>query len=132
MLSNLTSDSLKGSHIGGAASTSTAVLGGGVNRNEDNVGLTNVARDLRGEDQVGRARGDRLLLGIVDRALARAITGNAHNVGQARLVDGRVAGVPAADTDWVSVDNDDADMGVLEGNHSSSRATYMQEKKRVC
>jgi hypothetical protein len=42
---------------------------------------------------------------------------------QARLVDGRVAGVPSADSGHVSVHNGDLDVRVLEGNDCGGRAT---------
>jgi hypothetical protein len=43
---------------------------------------------------------------------------------KARLVDRRVLRVPATDTGLVTVDDDNLEMRVLEGNDSGSRATY--------
>ena len=58
VLGNNTSDSLKGRHVGGAASTNTTVLGGRVDSNKDNVGLADALGHVGGEEQVSRPCGD--------------------------------------------------------------------------
>lgn len=122
------SDSLKGSHVSGAASTDTTVLCGGVDGDEDNVSLADAASDVGAEEQVGRTLGQGRLLASAgveaDGSGSAAITGNTDDVVQTRLVDGRVLGVPAADSGLVSVDNGDLDVRVLVGNHGRGGTTY--------
>lgn len=132
VLGHKAGDGLEGSHVGGAAGTNTAFLGGGVDSHEDDVGLGDVAGDVSAEEEVGLSSSNRglallrddLVAGLARNVgVAAAITGNADNVVQARLVDGRVAGVPSADSGHVSVHNGDLDVRVLEGNDCGGRAT---------
>lgn len=133
VLGHKAGDGLEGSHVGGAASPNTAFLGGGVYSHKDDVGLGNVAGDVSAEEEVGLSSSNRGLAlegQFVVAGLARnvgrtaTIAGNADNVVQARLVDGRMARVPSADPGHVSVDDGDLDVRVLEGNNCSGRATY--------
>lgn len=66
---------------------------------------------------------------------ASAIASDADNVVQARLVDGGVLRVPAADTGLVTVDDDNLEVRVLEGNNSGSGTTLnksvMIRRKKV-
>lgn len=136
VLGHDTSDGLESTHISSAASTHTAVLGRGVDGNQDHVGLGDGAGDVGAEEQVALARGDGGLAivaagalavrgGLVGKGgLAGAVTGDADNVVQAGLVDGRVARVPAADAGLVAVNDGDLDVRVLEGNDGCGRATW--------
>lgn len=136
MLGDDAGDGLEGTHIGGAAGTDTTVLGGGVDGDQDHVGGGDGAGDVGAEEQVAGARGHGGLAIVVGGALAvggglvgegglaGTVTGDADDVVQAGLVDGRVARVPAADTGLVAVDDGDLDVGVLEGNDGSGRATW--------
>lgn len=132
ILGHEASDGLESSHVCGAAGTNTALLGGSVDGHQDNIGLGNVAGDVGAEEEVALSSSN---LGLAllgggshgglarDAGLTAAITGNADNVVQAGLVDGRMARVPSADTGHVSVDNGDLDMRVLESNDRGGRAT---------
>lgn len=136
VLSNDSGNSLESSHVGGAASTNTALLGRGVDGDEDNVGLGDACGDVGGEEEVALAGADADLAivggvgvgvgcGLVgEEGLAGAVAGDADNVMQAGLVDGRVPRVPAADAVLVTVDDGDLDVGVLEGEDGGGRATY--------
>lgn len=105
VLGNNSGDSLERGHVSGAAGTDTTVLGGGVDGDEDNVGLTNVLGDVGREEKVGLAGlKSNLVRGTVlvgDGRGTSAITSNADNVVQTGLVDGRVLRVPSADSGGV-------------------------------
>ena len=82
----------------GAAGADAARLGGRVDRHEHDVGLADVLVRVGGEEQVAAAAGadDLLEPGLVDRELVR---------------------VPRVDAGLVDVDDDDGDVGALEGDH---------------
>ena len=126
-------DGLESRHVGGTASTDTALLGGGVDGDEDHVSLGDVSSDVGREEEVALAAGHGDLA-ILGRRLAReagitaAVAGDTHNVVHARLVNGRVAGVPAADAHRVAVDDGDLDVWVLVGDDSGSRTTWVRDK----
>ena len=102
VLGNDSGNSLKGSHIGGYPGADTSLFGGGIDGNKDNIGLGNAVGDVGGEEEIaGAARHGGLAIvdggalrvrgGFVGEGrLAAAIAGNADNVVQARLVDGRM------------------------------------------
>lgn len=102
VLSNNTSDGLESSHVGGATSTDTTVLGRSVDSDENDIGLANAGSNISAEEKVARTRSD-LGLGLIagggfaargglvgKGGLAGTITGNADNVVQTGLVDGRM------------------------------------------
>jgi hypothetical protein len=127
------SDGLESSHVGGAASTDAALLGGRVDRDEDNIGFGDAAGHISGEEEVALAGSDTEVAkvgvdgvgvagGLVgEEGLAAAITGDADNVMQAGLVDGRVSRVPATNSGLVAVDDGDLDVRVLEGEDCRGR-----------
>lgn len=129
------SNSLEGSHVSCAAGTNTALLGRGIDGNEDHVGFANALGDVGSEEKVGRAarydglaifgRGQLTLGGTLagEGEVAGTISSNADNVVQARLVNRGVARVPTSNARFVSVDNRHLDVRVLEGNDGSGRAT---------
>lgn len=136
MLSNDTGNSLESSHVSSAASTNTTVLGGGVDGDEDNVGLADVLGNVGGEEQVGLALSNGDLAIVSSRALVvgsrligdggstATVTGDTDDIVQTGLVDGRVLGVPAADASDVSVNDGDLDVGVLESDDSGGGTTW--------
>jgi hypothetical protein len=138
VLSNDSSDGLESGHVSSAAGTNTTVLGGCVDSDKDDIGLANVLGNIGRKEQVGLAlidgdltlfSGGALAVGgrlARDLASSATITGDSDDIVQARLVDRRVAGVPASDTGDISVDDGNLDLGVLESNDSSSRATCKQ------
>lgn len=138
VLSDNASNSLESGHISGAAGTNTTVLCGSVDGNKNDISLADVLGDVGREEQIRLALidGNLALLGggtlavggglIRDLGRSATITGNSDDIVQTRLVDRRVAGVPTSDTVGVSVDNGDLDVGVLESNDSSGRATCKQ------
>jgi hypothetical protein len=127
-LSNDTGDSLESSHVGRAASTDTTVLCRGVDGDEDNVSLADGLADIGGEEQVAGSHPNLSLVGVtlarVEDDAATAIAGYTDDVAEARLVDGRVLRVPAADSSDVAVDDGHLDVRVLECDDSSGRATW--------
>ena len=127
VLGNDTSNSLESSHVSSAAGTNTTVLGGGVDGDEDNVGLADVLGNVGGEEQVGLALsnlGLAISAGLAgDGGSTATITGDTDDIVQAGLVDRRVLGVPAANASGVSVNDSDLDVGVLEGDDSGGGTT---------
>ena len=97
--------------IGGEAGTDTRLLGGCVNRDEDEVCLTDTLVDIGGEEEVATA-------------------GFADDVLEAGLVDGEVevGRVPRVDTRLVKVDDGDLDVGALEGDDGARRATWRENR----
>lgn len=84
--------------VGGETSTETRLLGGGVDRDEDQVGLGDTLVDLGREEQV-------------------PTPASLDDVDETGLVDGEVevGVVPGVDTGLVDVDDGDLDVGTLEG-----------------
>lgn len=88
--------------VSGETSTDTALLGGGVDTDEDEIGLLDTLIDISGEEEVATTRlaDDILEAGFVDRKL-------------------EVGAVPGVDTGLVQVDDCDGDVGALEGDDSA-------------
>lgn len=128
--------SFEGGHVGGAPGPRAAALGGGIDGNQDDIGLTDTPRYLCCEEQIrfsGRY-GEGLWLiavvigcgrGILNSALSRAVSRNPQDIIQAWLINRGVQGVPSSDTSLISVDNADLDVWVLEGNNSGSRSAWI-------
>lgn len=117
---------LESAQIGGVASSETIGLGRRVDANEDNVGLTNAALNVGGENKVGLAGAE--LEGLANGGeeggrLVGAIAGNANNLREAGLVNGKVRRVPRSNAVGVEVDDVDSQVGVVESYQSSSWAT---------
>jgi hypothetical protein len=135
VLSNDASNGLESGHISGTAGTDTTVLGGGVDGNENDIGLADVLGNVGREEQVGLAlvnsdltllSGGTLAVGgrtVGDLERSATITGNSDNIMQTGLVDRGVTGVPTADTGDVSIDDSHLDLRVLESNNGRSRTT---------
>ena len=135
VLSNDAGNGLESSHVSSAAGTDTTVLGGGVDGDEDNVGLADVLGNVGGEEQVGLALRNSDLAILSSRSLVvggrlvgdggstATVTGDTDDIVQTRLVDRRVLGVPAANASGVSVNDGDLNVGVLEGDDSGSGTT---------
>lgn len=135
MLSNDTGNGLESSHVSSAAGTNTTVLGGGVDGDEDNVGLADVLGNVGGEEQVGLALSNSDLAILSSRALVvggglvgdggstATVTGDTDDIVQTGLVDRRVLGVPATNASGVSVNDGDLNVGVLESDDSGSGTT---------
>lgn len=135
ILGNNCSDGLESSHVSCASGADTTLLCRSIDSDQDNISFANALGDIRGEEEIGGTTGysslaifgrGHLALGgaLVGKCkVARAIAGNADNVVQARLVNGRVARVPAANANFVSIDNRHLDVRVLEGDDSSGRTT---------
>lgn len=127
------SDSLESSHVGGAASTDAALLGGRVDRDEDNIGFGDATGHISGEEEVALTGSDTEVAkvgvdgvgvagGLVgEEGLATAVAGDANNVMQAGFVNGRVSRIPATDSGLVTVDDGDLDARVLEGENCRGR-----------
>ena len=92
--------------VSGEACADTALLGRGVDTDEDELGLLDGLVDVGGEEEVAAAAGpdDLLETGLVDREL-------------------EVWAVPRVDTRLVQVDDGDLDLGALECNDGARRAT---------
>lgn len=135
VLRNNGSDGLESRHVGCASSANTTVLCRGINSNKDHVGLANALGHIRGKEKIGGPAGHRdvTLLGrgqlalrstlVGEGEIARTIASDTDNVVQARLVYGRVARVPAANTKLISINNRHLNVRVLEGNNSSGGTT---------
>ena len=92
-------------------STNTALLGGGVDTDEDQVGLLNALIDIGGEEEV-------------------AATGLSDNILESRLVDGKleIRAVPGIDTSLVQIDNRDGDVGTLEGDDGAGGTSWITQR----
>lgn len=93
------------------ACTNTALLGGGVDTDEDEVGLHDSLVDFSGEEQVATAT-------------------FADDVFETRLVDGEleILVVPCIDTSLVEINDRDNDMGALQRNNGASRTAWSTYK----
>jgi hypothetical protein len=60
---------------------------------------------------------------VQESELAGAVSGDAENLAQTRLIDRRMMRVPATDTRFVLVDYGNPNMRVLKGDNSGSRTT---------
>ena len=91
--------------ISGKASADTGLLGGSVDRDEDEISLLDALVDIGGEEEV-------------------AATGFTDDVLKTGLVDGKleVLAVPRVDTRLVKVNDGDSDVGTLESNDRACRA----------
>jgi hypothetical protein len=91
------------------ASTDTALLGRGVNTDEDEVGLLNPLVHIGGEEEIAASR----------------LT---HDLVEARLVDGKVEvrAVPSIYSRLIKIYDRDLDVGALECNDSARRSTCKQ------
>jgi hypothetical protein len=93
---NTIKDSLE---VSSEAGTDTALLGGGVDADEDQVGLLDALIDIGGEEEV-------------------AATSLSDNVLKTGFVDGKleIRAIPGIDTSLVQIDNRDSDVGALESD----------------
>ena len=120
MLHDFSSNCFKGRHIGCTARTSSPRFRRCVNRNDDNVGVTDAARNIRREEQVGLLNRLLILLGG-----GQSVSRHANHLSQTGLVDGGMSRVPSSDSVLVSVHHCDFDMWIFEGNDCGSRPSYI-------
>lgn len=132
---NLGCDCLKGRHVCCTSFARAARLGWRVDRDQYDICVGDARAHLCAEEKVGLsgrhdylAAGQRCIgedLGITyvgdmsigDDRFSRAISGNPHDLLEARLVDRRVSAVPASDAAFIEVDHCHANVWVVEGDH---------------
>lgn len=91
--------------ISGHTSTHTSLLGGGVDRDKDQISIDNSLVNIGGEEQV-------------------LATTSKDDLIQTRFVDGEVIRVPGIDTILVQIDDSDVNVMALVGDNSARRTTY--------
>ena len=126
MLRDHASSALEDAEVCCGSCAETVQLCGGVDANEDDVGLGNRLSDACGECEVGCPLGDAdgAQTRQIDHCGIGAVAGDPHNLGETVLVDRQVGRAPCRALLLAQVDYVDNNLRVVVCNESSSRATW--------
>ena len=120
---------IKRGHVGGSPCPDPRGLRRGVDRQENHIRSGDADLSITREEEVRSASRNVVRLAIASLGAVAwlldncAVSCQPHNLVQARLMNGEVSGVPAFDASLVSVQNLDANFGVVQRNDCRCRTT---------
>lgn len=119
MCSNHLDRTFQCSHVCCKPGARARLFGRCIDSDEDHVCLCDATIDVGSKDKIRLTSERRALVGLLCTllsAIPQSISWNTNDVGEARLVDRQMCGVPSLDSKLVTVDDGDLDRGVLKSN----------------